>query len=57
MSHHLDSAADRADGHINRCDLYAFPGPPGTFALILTVNPDAGDCPLPGVTTQREVCW
>ena len=42
MSHHFDSAADRADGRINPCDLYAFPGAPGTSALILTVNPDAG---------------
>lgn len=42
MSHHFDSAADRADGRNNPCDLYAFPGAPGTTALILTVNPDAG---------------
>lgn len=42
MSHHFDSAADRADGRINPCDLYAFPATPGTSALILTVNPDAG---------------
>jgi Domain of unknown function (DUF4331) len=42
VSHHFDSAADRADGRINLCDLYAFPGAPGTTALILTVNPDAG---------------
>ena len=42
MSHHFDSAADRADGRINLCDLYVFPGAPGTTALILTVNPDAG---------------
>ena len=42
MSHHFDSAADRADGRINLCDLYAFPGAPGTTALILTINPDAG---------------
>jgi hypothetical protein len=42
VSHHFDSAADRADGRINLCDLYAFPGTPGTSALILTVNPDAG---------------
>ena len=42
MSHHFDSAADRADGRINLCDLYAFPGTPGTTALIVTVNPDAG---------------
>jgi hypothetical protein len=25
VSHHFDSAADRADGRINPCDLYAFP--------------------------------
>ena len=42
MSHHFDSAAARADGRINPCDLYAFPAAPGTTALILTVNPDAG---------------
>ena len=42
MSHHFDSAADRADGRINPCDLYAFPAAPDTTALILTVNPDAG---------------
>jgi len=42
VSHHFDSAADRADGRINPCDLYAFPGAPGTTAVILTVNPDAG---------------
>ncbi|HEY1003883.1 MAG TPA: DUF4331 family protein [Streptosporangiaceae bacterium] len=42
MSHHFDSAADRADGRINPCDLYAFPGAPSTTTLILTVNPDAG---------------
>jgi hypothetical protein len=42
VSHHFDSAADRADGRINPCDLYAFPAAPGTSALIVTVNPDAG---------------
>jgi Domain of unknown function (DUF4331) len=42
MSHHFNSAADRADGRINPCDLYAFPAAPGTSALILTINPDAG---------------
>jgi hypothetical protein len=42
VSHHFDSAADRADGRINVCDLYAFTGAPGTSAVILTVNPDAG---------------
>jgi hypothetical protein len=48
VSHHFDSAADRADGRINPCDLYAFAGAPGTTALILTVNPDAGrSSPLP----------
>src|SRR6266540_1760225 len=42
VSHHFDSAADRADGRINPCDLYAFPAAPDTTALIVTVNPDAG---------------
>jgi hypothetical protein len=42
VSHHFDSAAERADGRINPCDLYAFPAAPGASALILTVNPDAG---------------
>ena len=42
MSHHFNSAVDRADGRLNPCDLYAFPATPGTSALILTVNPDAG---------------
>jgi hypothetical protein len=42
MSHHFDSAADRADGRINLCDLYAFPGAPASTTVILTVNPDAG---------------
>jgi hypothetical protein len=42
VSHHFDSAAARADGRINPCDLYAFPAAPNATALILTVNPDAG---------------
>jgi hypothetical protein len=42
VSHHFNSAADRADGRINLCDLYAFPAAPGTTAFIVTVNPDAG---------------
>jgi hypothetical protein len=42
VSQHFDSAADRADGRINLCDLFAFPGASGTSTLILTVNPDAG---------------
>jgi hypothetical protein len=42
VSHHFDSAADRADGRINPCDLYAFPAASDITALVLTVNPDAG---------------
>lgn len=42
MSHHFDSPTAIADGRINLCDLYVFPAAPGTTALILTVNPDAG---------------
>jgi hypothetical protein len=42
VSHHFDSAADRADGRLNPCDLYAFPATAGSSALIVTVNPDAG---------------
>jgi hypothetical protein len=42
VSHHFDSPAAIADGRINPCDLYAFPAAPGTTALILTINPDAG---------------
>ena len=42
MSHHFDSPTAIEDGRINLCDLYAFPGSPGTSTLILTVNPDAG---------------
>ena len=42
MSHHFDSPTALADGRVNPCDLYVFPAAPGTSALILTVNPDAG---------------
>jgi hypothetical protein len=42
MSHHFDSPTALADGRVNPCDLYVFPATPGTSALILTVNPDAG---------------
>ncbi len=42
MSHHFDSPTAIADGRINLCDLFVFPGVPGTTTLILTVNPDAG---------------
>src|SRR5262249_24150477 len=42
MSHHFDSPTAIADGRINLCDFYVFPAAPGTTALILSVNPDAG---------------
>jgi hypothetical protein len=42
VSHHFDSLTAIADGRINLCDLFVFPGVPGTTTLILTVNPDAG---------------
>jgi Domain of unknown function (DUF4331) len=42
VSHHFDSPTAIADGRINLCDLFVFPGGPGTTTLILTVNPDAG---------------
>lgn len=42
MSHHFDSPTAIADGRINLCDLFVFPGAPGTTTLVLTVNPDAG---------------
>ena len=42
MSHHFDSPTAIEDGRINVCDLFVFPSDPGTTALVLTVNPDAG---------------
>jgi hypothetical protein len=42
VSHHFDSPTAIADGRINLCDLFVFPGVPGTTTLVLTVNPDAG---------------
>jgi hypothetical protein len=42
VSHHFDSPTAIADGRINLCDLFVFPGVPSTTTLILTVNPDAG---------------
>jgi hypothetical protein len=42
VSHHFDSPTAIADGRINLCDLFVFPGVPGTTTLIVTVNPDAG---------------
>ena len=42
MSHHFDSPTAIQDGRLNLCDVYAFPGQPGSTVLILTINPDAG---------------
>ncbi len=42
MSHHFDSPTAIQDGRLNLCDVYVFPGPPGSTALVLTVNPDSG---------------
>lgn len=42
MSHHFDRPTAIADRRINLCDFYVFPAAPGTTALIVTVNPDAG---------------
>jgi len=51
VSHHFDSPTAIADGRINLCDLFVFPGVPGTTTLILTVNPDAGRS---SATTSRN---
>ena len=50
MSHHFDSPSAIADGRIDLCDVFVFPSDPGTTALVLTVNPDAG---LSSPTTFR----
>jgi hypothetical protein len=42
VSHHFDSPTAIGDGRLNLCDLYVFPGPPGTTTLVLTANPDSG---------------
>lgn len=42
MSHHFDSPTAIQDGRLNLCDVYAFPGKPGSSVFIMTVNPDAG---------------
>jgi hypothetical protein len=42
MSHHFDTPTAREDPPINLCDFYFFRGTPGTVAMALTVNPDAG---------------
>ena len=70
MSHHFDSPTAIEDGRLNLCDVYAFPSRPGSTALILTVNPDAGrSSPTtfrseavyefvvePGATAGRTLC-
>ena len=43
MSHHFDTPTAREDPRINLCDFYLFRGTPGTVAMALTVNPDAGN--------------
>ncbi|HEX4613413.1 MAG TPA: DUF4331 family protein [Urbifossiella sp.] len=42
MSHHFDTPTAKEDPRINLCDYYLFRGRPGTVAMALTVNPDAG---------------
>jgi hypothetical protein len=43
MSHHFDTDAARNDSRLNILDTYLFKGSePGTTAMILTTNPDAG---------------
>ncbi len=42
MSHHFDTPTAQKDPRINLCDLYLFPGRPGTTVMAMTVNPDAG---------------
>jgi len=42
MSHHFDTPTAREDPRINLCDFYLFQGHPGTAAMAMTVNPDAG---------------
>jgi hypothetical protein len=51
MSHHFDTPTAREDPRINLCDFYLFRGAPGTVAMALTVNPDAG---ADGSDTFRE---
>ena len=42
MSHHFDTPTVREDPRLNVCDLYLFPGAPGSTVMAMTVNPDAG---------------
>jgi hypothetical protein len=42
LSHHFDTPTAREDPRINLCDFYLFRETPGTVAMALTVNPDAG---------------
>ena len=51
MSHHFDTPTAREDPRINVCDFYLFSGRPGTTAMAMTVNADAG---LSAPVTSRE---
>jgi hypothetical protein len=51
MSHHFDTPTAREDPRVNLCDFYLFRRTPGTVAMALTVNPDAG---AGGPDTFRE---
>ena len=51
MSHHFDRPTARHHPRINLSDFYLFRGTPGTVAMALTVNPDAGSG---GPDTFRE---
>jgi hypothetical protein len=53
MSHHFDTPTAREDPRINLCDFYLFRGTPGTVAMALTVNPDAG--PAPPILFEKRV--
>ncbi len=50
MSHHFDTPTGREDPRLNLCDLYLFPGAPGTTAMAMTVNPSA----IPGTAPFRD---
>lgn len=42
MSHHFDTDQAKNDPRLNCCDVYVFEGRPGTTALVMTSNADAG---------------
>lgn len=50
MSHHFDTPTGREDPRLNLCDLYLFPGAPGTTVMAMTVNPSA----TPGTAPFRD---